>query len=109
VSSNRSAYLFKSVPNLSCSDPVRLVHSLTISDVDAGTYFTSRNYLLLCHVEAPLTTAAIILIPRVLQQRWQGMSNVVVEIGIYQRDEVPIVCHTHLTIPVVILLIPYHV
>jgi hypothetical protein len=37
------------------------------------------------------------------------MISVVVEIGIYQRNEVPIVWYTHLTNPVVVLLIPYHI
>jgi hypothetical protein len=36
------------------------------------------------------------------------MSSVVQEVGIYQRTDVPVVCHTHLTIPVVLLLIPFH-
>jgi hypothetical protein len=66
------------------------------------------HFLLLCYVEAPLTTTSIIILPRVLQRRWQGMSKVVREVGIYQRDVVPIVCHTNLTIPIILLLIPFH-
>jgi hypothetical protein len=67
------------------------------------------HFLLLCYVEDPLETAAIILVPRVLQRRWQGMSKVVREVGVYQRTEVPVICHTNLTIPVVMLLIPFHI
>jgi hypothetical protein len=59
--------------------------------------------------EAPLTTAAQLLIPRILQQRWYGVSKIVTEIGTYQRTDVPIVGHVNLIIPVVIMLIPFHV
>jgi hypothetical protein len=67
------------------------------------------HFRLMVYVEAPLTTAAVILIPHILQRRWTGMSNVVIEVGSYQRTDVPVLCHTNLTIPIVILLIPYHV
>jgi hypothetical protein len=68
------------------------------------------HFLLHVYVEAPLTTAALLLIPRTLQRRWQGMSRTVVqEVGIYQRATVPVICHAHLTIPIVLLLIPFHI
>jgi hypothetical protein len=67
------------------------------------------HFLLSVYVEAPLSTAALILIPRILQRRWSGMSNVIVEVGTYQRTEAPILCHTNLTIPIVVLLIPCNV
>jgi hypothetical protein len=67
------------------------------------------HFLLMVYVEAPMTTTAVILIPRILQRRWSGMSNVVIEVGSYKRTDVPVLCHTNLTIPIVILLIPYHV
>jgi hypothetical protein len=67
------------------------------------------HFLLHVYVEAPLTTAALVLVPRVLQRRWMNMSRVVTVVGEYQRSVVPIVCHTNLTIPIVVLLIPFHV
>ena len=65
--------------------------------------------LLLAYVERPLTTAMVILVPRILQRRWSRASRHVQEIGVYQRDLVPIVRHSPLTIPVVLLYIPFHV
>jgi hypothetical protein len=67
------------------------------------------HFLLHCYVESPLDTAALILLPRVLQQRWSRMSRVVREVGVYQRPLVPFVCRTVLTTPVVVLLIPFHI
>jgi hypothetical protein len=66
-------------------------------------------FLLQCYVERPLTTSAFVLIPRVLQRRWSRPSRYVVEVGDYQRHLVPFVHRDLLTIPVVLLLIPFHV
>jgi hypothetical protein len=65
--------------------------------------------LLQIHVERPLTTAMIILLPRVLQKRWSRASRCVLELGCYPRRILPIVHHSPLTIPVVVLYIPFHV
>ena len=67
------------------------------------------HFLLHAYVEAPLTTACLILVPRVLQIRWSGMSNLIRTVGIYQRAVIPFVCHSLLTIPVVLVHIPFHV
>jgi hypothetical protein len=72
------------------------------------------HFLLLVYVEAPLTTACLILIPRILQRRWlqrrwQNMSRIVREIGVYQHKDCPFVCHSPLTITLVLLLIPFHI
>jgi hypothetical protein len=67
------------------------------------------HFLLLAYVEAPLTTACLLLIPRIIQRRWQSMSRIVQEVGVYQRDDCPFVCYSPLTIPLVLLLIPFHV
>jgi hypothetical protein len=61
----------------------------------------------MCHVERPLTTAMIVVLPRVLQRNWSRASRYVVEIGVYPRKEVPSVCPALLTIPVVVLYIPF--
>jgi hypothetical protein len=66
-------------------------------------------YLLQCYVERPLTTSALVLIPRVMQRRWSRPSCCVVEVGVYQRHLVPFLYRDMLTIPVVLLLIPCHV
>jgi hypothetical protein len=66
-------------------------------------------HLLQCWTERPLTTSAIIIIPRILQKRWSRLSRHVVEIGVFPQDEVP---HQHsplLSIPLVLLYIPPHV
>jgi hypothetical protein len=66
-------------------------------------------FLLQCHVERPLTTAALVLIPRVVQKKWARPSRLVFEVGAYQREDVPFAYRSLLTIPLVLLLIPYHV
>jgi hypothetical protein len=66
-------------------------------------------FLLKCYEELPLTTAALVLVLRVLQRRWSRASRQVVEIGVYPRSSIPFVCRTTLTIPVVLLLVPFHV
>jgi hypothetical protein len=66
-------------------------------------------FLLQCHVERPLTTAAVVVLPRVLQWKWLRPSRHVVEVGTYQRCMVPFAFRSLLTIPVVVLLIPFHV
>jgi hypothetical protein len=66
-------------------------------------------FLLQCYVERPLTTAAVVILPRVLQRKWSRPCRHVIEVGSYQRNMVPFAYRSLLTIPVVILLIPYHV
>jgi hypothetical protein len=65
--------------------------------------------LLQFYVEKPLTTAMIIVVPRILQRRWTRLSWHVVEIGCFQRHLVPVLYRSILTIPVVLLFIPFHV
>ena len=67
------------------------------------------SFLLKCYEELPLTTSALILVPRVLQRRWSRASCQVVKIGVYPRSLIPFVCRTALTIPVVLLIVPFHV
>jgi hypothetical protein len=47
--------------------------------------------------------------PRVIQKKWSRPSRLVVEVGSYQRDEVPMAHRSLLTSPLVLLLIPLHV
>jgi hypothetical protein len=65
--------------------------------------------MLQIYVEKPLSTAMIFLIPWVLQQRWSRLSCCVLEVGVYPRALVPVSHNSHLTIPIVLLLIPFHV
>ena len=53
--------------------------------------------------------AMIIVLPCILQRRWARASCHVVEVGVYPRQEVPTVCPAVLTIPVVVLYIPFYV
>jgi hypothetical protein len=66
-------------------------------------------FLLQCYVERPLSTAMLVVLPRTLQRKWSRPSRHVVEIGVYQRAEVPFVNRSFLTIPIILLLIPFHV
>jgi hypothetical protein len=65
--------------------------------------------LLQLYIERPLMTAMIILLPRVLQKRWSRASRCVFECGCYPRNTLPCLQHSALTIPVVVLYIPFHV
>jgi hypothetical protein len=65
--------------------------------------------MLQLYVEKPRSTAMIFLIPRVLQRQWSRLSRCVHEVGVYPRSLVPIVHNLYLTIPIVVLLIPFHV
>jgi hypothetical protein len=65
--------------------------------------------MLQLYVEKPRSTAMIFLILRVLQRRWSRLSRCVHEVGVYPRSLVPIVHNSYLTIPIVVLLIPFHV
>jgi hypothetical protein len=51
----------------------------------------------------------LVVLPRTLQRKWSRPSRHVVEIGVYQRLEVPFVNRSFLTIPIILLLIPFHV
>jgi hypothetical protein len=65
--------------------------------------------MLQIYVEKPLSTGMFFLIPRVLQRRWSRLSCCVLEVGVYPRALVPMSHNSHLTIPIVLLLIPFHV
>jgi hypothetical protein len=56
-----------------------------------------------------MTTAALVVIQHVMQKKWAWPSRLVAEIGIYQRDLVPLAHRSLLTIPIVLLLIHLHV
>jgi hypothetical protein len=90
-------------------DPSLVFDRLTVWTPPPEVASQLLYFLLQCHVEKPLTTAMIVILPRVLQRRWSRASRHVREIGVYQRHEVPFVFHSYLTIPVVILFIPFHV
>jgi hypothetical protein len=51
----------------------------------------------------------IIVLPHILQRRWSRASRHLVNIGVYPHKEIPTVCPALLTIPVVVLYIPFHV
>jgi hypothetical protein len=65
--------------------------------------------MLQIYVEKPLSTSMIFLIPWVLQQRWSCLSCCILEVGAYPCALVPVSHNSHLTIPIVLLLIPFHV
>jgi hypothetical protein len=66
-------------------------------------------FLLQCYVERPATTSMLVVLPRTLQRKWARASRHVVEIGVYQRATVPFVNRSFLTIPIILLLIPFYV
>jgi hypothetical protein len=69
----------------------------------------SVYFLLQCYVERPATTSMLVVLPRTLQRKWTKASCHVVEIGVYQRGTVPFVNQSFLTIPIILLLLPFHV
>jgi hypothetical protein len=90
-------------------DPEFVRHMLTIWTPPPEIAYQLLYQLLQCYVQSPLDTAAIIIIPRILKHRWSRLSRQICEIGTYQRAEIPFVCHSPLTIPAVVLYLPYHV
>ena len=59
-------------------------------------------------VEAPLTTAALFFIPRILKGQWQGLHHSLVELTVLQPREVPLKHQPLLPIPFVVLYLPPH-
>jgi hypothetical protein len=70
--------------------------------------FQLLYFLLTCWVEKPLTTSALLLIPRILQRQWSRVSRQIVEVGVYQKNRIPGLPESHLSIPSVLVLIPTH-
>jgi hypothetical protein len=66
-------------------------------------------FLLTCYVERPLTTVFMIVVPCILQQRWDRASRHVVEVGAYKYQDVPVLPPTKLPIPFVLLCVYPHV
>jgi hypothetical protein len=66
-------------------------------------------FLLQCHVQRPLTTAALIVLPPIIQKKWSRPSKHMIEVDTFQRDTVPLAHRSFLSIPVVVLLIPLQV
>jgi hypothetical protein len=50
----------------------------------------------------------LVVLPRTLQRKWSRPSHHVVELGVYLRSVVPFINRSFLTIPVILLLIPFH-
>jgi hypothetical protein len=65
--------------------------------------------MLQIYLEKPLSTGMIFLISWVVQRRWSRLSCCVLEVGVYPLALVPVSHNSHLTIPIVLLLIPFHV
>jgi hypothetical protein len=65
-------------------------------------------FLLTCWTERPLTTSALIVLPRILQRQWSRVSQQLREVGTYQKSAEPGLPDSHLMIPTVVLLIPTH-
>jgi hypothetical protein len=66
-------------------------------------------FLLTCWTERPMTTSALIVLPRILQCQWSQVSRQLIEVGTYQKSAVPGLPDSRLTIPTVVLLVPTHV
>jgi hypothetical protein len=90
-------------------DATYVMNHLTIWNPPPEVGAQLLSFLLQCHVERPLTTASLTLLPRVIRKKWSRPSRLIVEVGAYRREEVPLVHRSFLTIPIVLLLIPYHV
>jgi hypothetical protein len=87
-----------------------VVNQLTIWNPPPEMASQLLHFLLHVYVETSSTTACLsILVPRILQLRWSRMSAVVRTVGIYQRSVIPLLCRSVITIPVVLLYIPFHI
>jgi hypothetical protein len=88
--------------------PRRVLHHVTIWAPPPEVAPQLLHFLLQTYVEAPLTTACLVLVPCVLQRRWSRLSRFVYEVGRYQRDALPLPVLPILRIPFVLLYIPFH-
>jgi hypothetical protein len=60
-------------------------------------------------VEKSSTTAAIFMIPRILQRDWGFLSKHVIELGVFDPRDLPWGCRSHSLIPFCLLFVPYYV
>jgi hypothetical protein len=90
-------------------DPHQVFNRLTFWCPPPKVAYQLLYFLLTCWTEKPLTTSALILIPRILQRQWSRVSRQLVEVGVYQKDCIPGLPKSHLSIPSVLVLIPTHV
>jgi hypothetical protein len=88
--------------------PRNIMHRLTLWMPPPEIAPQLLHTLLQVYVEAPLTTAMIIIVPCVIQKRWSRLSRSVVEIGRYPLSILPHTSDFLLQIPFVLLYIPYH-
>jgi len=64
---------------------------------------------ILAWTEAPLTTSALSLIPRVMQNEWWSVNKHVLTIGVYSSSELPFGLSAPSHMPYVLLYVPCHV
>jgi hypothetical protein len=67
------------------------------------------SFLLECWVERPLTTSALIIVPRTVPAFWFGLSRYIRELTMFRPAEFPFVNPPRLDIPIVVLYLAPHV
>ena len=90
-------------------DPHEVFDQLTFWCPPPEVAYQLLYFLLTCWTEKPLTTSALLLIPRILQRQWSRVSRQLIEVGVYQKNCIPELPKSHLSIPSVLVLIPTHV
>lgn len=66
------------------------------------------SFLLNCQVEVPLTTSALIFVPRIMASRWRGLSRKLVELPQVDPYTTDLSFPPVLPIPVTVLYMPCH-
>jgi hypothetical protein len=66
------------------------------------------SFLLNCHVEVPLTTSALIFVPRIMASRWRGLSRKLIELPQIDPRTADLFSPPVLPIPVTVLYLPCH-
>lgn len=66
------------------------------------------SFLLDCYVERPLSTSALLFIPRIMMASWRGLSKKITELPVLHPDVADLAFPPILPIPVTVLYLPPH-
>ena len=91
------------------SDMQALFDQLTIWYPPPEMARQAITFMLNAWIERPTTTAAMFIIPRILQHQWQGLSQHLQEVATYHPRELPLDQQPLLPIPLTILYLGPHV
>ena len=100
-------YPLRHLSDLSHWNTKNILHQITIWTPSPEVARQAVDCFLTYWVESPYDTAAIFLIPRVLQRDWHFMSKHVQEVGVYHPPDLPSYASYSSLIPFCLLFCPF--